>query len=440
MRKSLFITLEEQLEIEILEESRRKANKIGDGETLFDNLAQQQKVEEETSKEDPDASDSAEPEAQADAAEEPAQDEAAGMESLSDFTFALEEYSEHHWDNKPSMAKRLLSAAQELGVLGIKYTPIMLKTVFKGVLYAFGVLGELFMKSTSATLKYLERRNNSFDKLSKSIDSLSKSLDIVKDTASFDGQQFTEQAVINSLKSGDNVDFITNIKALNAFTKDAIGGIEKQVALDIGRIKHIISISNFTHGVTVADILPVKPFSSKLKPGSVKGYGGDEERTVSYIYSEGLPSDIALMAFLPKNTQTVDEASNCYGASKLILGFNSENFKAINAVDFMSIQDLRSLLKELKALCDVCIAQKVFYEQLLTSKKQIKFGLQTYFTRISSANRKISVKESLVEYVYLKTLFIDKVYLAGGIDIHDYNAKTISMALKYVEAHVKKLA
>ncbi len=429
MRRSLFVSVEEQLEIEKLEESRRIANRSGHYETLFDNLAQQQKVQEES--DDP---------VDEDSPEETDMDATEAMESIGDFSFSLEEYNEQHWENKPSLSNRLMSAVSELGILGIKYTPVLLKTMFKGVLYAFGVLGELFMKSSSAIVKYLDRRSTSFDKLLESIESLNKSLNIVKDDSGLNGQLFTEEPVINSLKIGSNVDFVSNIKTLNTFTKDVIGSIEKQVELDIGQIKHTISVSSFSNTSAPVNILTVKPFSTKLKPGTIAGFSSDEETTVSYLYSERLPSDIALMAFLPKNTQTVQEASRSYDASKVILGFDNSNFKAIGSVDYMSVEELKGLLKELKDLCDLCVAQKTFYEQLLVSKKQIRFGLQSYFTRISSANRKISIKESLVEYVYLKSLFIDKVYLASCINIHDYNAKTIAMALKFVEAHVKKLA
>lgn len=435
MRRSLFVSVEERLEIEKLADAKEVANRTGEYETLYDNLVNQQKVEDSAEKSEDTESDV------------PTEDEETGsdtdipaMELFKEFSFGLEEYSEQHWNTKPSMSQRLLSAVGELGILGIKYAPSLLKTVYKGVLYAFGVLGELFMKSTGALLKYMERRSVSFDKLQESIASLSKALDAVKDTDSLNGQMFDEQSVINSLKISDSVDFSANIATLNKFTKTAVDAISKQVDLDIEAVKHTIAISNFSVSTVPDNLLSVKVFSNSLKPGTVNGYKNDEETTVSYLYSERLPSDVALMAFLPKTTDTLQAASTSYDASKIFLGFDNASFKNIDTVEFKTVNELKTLLKELKSLCDLCIAQKTFYEKLLVSKKQLRFGLQSYFNKISTANRKISIKESLVEYVYLKSLFIDKVYLASCIDIHDYNAKTIAMGLKFVEVHVKRLA
>lgn len=438
MSKPLFLALEEQLEIEKLHDLEVQAAQTGEYEVLYDNLKNQKDAQdskdEEASREDTDTRGNENSPDESSEPEEPA------LESIRNLSINLEDYAEQNWEQQNSeTGNKLTRSLKALTAIGVHYGPKLFSTMYKGVVYAFGGVVELLASSADVIHDYLERRAHSFDTLKSSITSLEKALTLVKADDSLSEQKFTDQKIINGLKIADSVDFTKNINVLNKSMVEVFTALSKQVNHDIYLVRHLIATSNFTGNVQVQSDLAVKPLTDTFKAGVLKGFESNSERIQTFVYGQRLPSDVALIAYLPvQGLGTEPEFNLAYNDCKLVLCLDVNNFKSHDNVDYMTINELTSFLKELKSLCDVCISQQNLYTNLLSSKKTMKFGFKSYFNRVASAESKISVKDSLVNTVYLKTLFIDKVYLTAAIDMHDYCAKVISLGLSLIEAHIKK--
>jgi hypothetical protein len=452
MAKSIFAL--EQLEVDKLKEAKDLAAKSSEYAILYDNLKQKDTLELDKSKEDDvdDTETSEEPSSDESATEEPVEEntEDPSLESLREgmkgLTYSPEAFSDY-LPNPGEMGKQTFGAvvagiAAALVTLGIVYGPTIIKNVFKGVLYVFSKLAKLLYSSTVTLTKYIERRINSFNNLKEKIKSLKDAISLLKqkELKELDELKYTNERVINSLKIGNSVDIVANIKVLSKFVSRIILDIDKQINNDIGAIRHLIAYHHMG-SKPPDDILLVRPINRDLIPGTVKGYSNTSDFTETYKYNEALPSDVALMAALPKQDLTSFEAiSKAYSESSLFLGLDLLKFQEINNIDYMTLDDLNGLLTELEKLCDICIAHQVMYERIRQAKTSFKYSFKNYFLSIVNAPVKVKLKHSLVEYVYLKSMFIDKVYLVAAMDVHDYCAKTIVNGLSYIEDNIKKLS
>jgi hypothetical protein len=478
MKQTLFMALEAQLETEKLRDLEIQANQTGEYEVLFDNVKQLQTAAlvkaqdgQETSTENetvPPVSDDA---AAGDISSVPgdkAQDEemvppangedeaktgesgsdglSVGTEGLRDLSFSLEEWSTYDVVDTAVKSKGVIATAfgaavSALTLIGVVYGPAVVKTLYKGVIYVFGKLANLLYTSIRTLSIYIERRVKSFNNLNASIASLEKAVDLLETSESLEGQTYSNQKIINSLKIGSSIDLAANISVLNSFVKQTILNLDKKIHNDNMAIGHIIASSKTGLGTTPSKLLAITPFINSMQPSEMEGFVNDKDTTVSFKHSTVLPSDVVLIAFLPKQElESLEDITKAYNGSKIFLGMEQASFKNIASIDYMTPEQLKLFLKELKNLCNTCILHEKFYNNVMQSKKHLKFGFKNYFTSLTKSSSKVTVKDSLVELVYLRSMFIDKVYLMGAIDVHDYCAKIISYGLSLVEAHVKKLS
>lgn len=452
MAKSIFnIALEqEQLEVDKLKEAKDFANKDPQGQVLYDDLVEKNKEE---SIEPEDDAENASPEDDSslstsedtDTTTEPSLESLReGMKGLTYSPEAITDYIPNPGEySKMTISAVISGAVAALVTLGIVYGPTIIKNVFKGVIYVFGKLAKLLYVSTVTLTKYIERRINSFNNLKEKIKALKEAVKALKEKeekALLSGDKYRNGKIINSLKIGNSVDIVRNIQVASKFVSRIILDIDKQINNDIGAIRHLIA---YHHMGTKPpdDILLVRPINRDLIPGSVQGYNNVSDFTETYKYNEGLPSDVALMATLPKQDLLSFEAiSKAYSESSMFLGLDLIKFQEIDNIDYMKPDDLIRLLTELDKLCDICISHQSMYERIKLAKAGFKYSFKNYFLSIVNAPVKVTLKHSLVEYVYLKSMFIDKVYLVAAMDVHDYCAKTIVNALSYIEDNVKKLS
>lgn len=442
MNNKLFQGLE-QLETEKVQDLTEQANKSGEFEILYDNLKKLQDVQEnkeseddtEPSEDNPEEGSDSEPPTE----EEPTEEEQAAVESFNNLSFALESFG----DSGAEVSDKGLFArvGSSLAAIGVEYGPKLLKALYKGVILTLSHLVKALFVGANYLAKYIERRNKAFSRLKESLTSMEKALAQAKNFESLEGQKFHNASVINSLKIGKNVDFTRNVSILSKFVSTVIVDMNKQISKEAALVQRLIAISGSKLAKTPEELMVVSPFLNGFHEGALSGYKHDPEKTASYVSQATLPSDIKMLAFLPRpDLSESHDIASAYSNSKIFLGVDMTSFQEVANVDYMTSEQLGHFVRELKTLCDLCIQHEKMYTDIANSKKHMKFGFKNYVARLIDSDRKVTVKESLVQYVYLKSLFIDKVYLMGSVDVHDYCAKTISYGLSFVEAHVKKLS
>lgn len=338
----------------------------------------------------------------------------------------------------------LKHVAKALAELGITYGPGIAKNVYKGFLYAFCKLVTFSYSSTTVVAKYLDRRINSFASIKENIDTLRKALEMLKEKETqndVSSAGYTNQKVIDSLKAGDSVDLNANMDVLTQFLTTAITDLGTHFKDDIGAVRHIMSNYGSPSFKVPGNFLTVSPTLMGMGPSDVKGYEFDSELIQSFAYKDILPTNVKFIAHLPRhNLGNLNDFTHAYNKSKMFIGMDTASFKDVNSIHYMTLDNLAVFLDKLDHLCTACISHQALYESINRVKSSAKFGLKNYFISIAKSANKVSVNDSMVEYIYLKSMFVDKVYLSAAMDIHDYSAKVMTAALAYVKDNCQKLS
>ena len=187
--------------------------------------------------------------------------------------------------------------------------------------------------------------------------------------------------------------------------------------------------------------MQVNPLKLDLVKGTIEGYRIGNDKTDVYCYKHRLPSDIVFMMSIPRSDLSeMSEHIHAYNTSTMMLGMDPASFKDINSVHYMTASELSSFLDSLDKLCGLCAEHQKLYESIQKSKEHLRLNYKNYFFSVANSKERVPLKESLVEHVYLKNMFIDKVYLTAAMDIHTYAVKVMSSALSYASENIKKLS
>lgn len=467
MRKGL-LALEDMLEVDKLYEQKEQANKSSETSSIVQDIKTDNKIEEEVKDNEEDVStDEAstnESEVSGDETDTSTDDisndsditydEKKDVDEVSDTeeTEAIESFrlitynriAEEDWkETAINIGDHLLQAGKYLGHLGLTYGPDILKHTYKGVVYLMGKIVKLLFTSINSTYRYVKRRMQSFDNIKKDINNLKEAISELKnkeELTDLSDIKYTNKGIINTLKIADKVDFNNNIMVLQKFIINTIEQIDKHIKKDISFIMHLTSSTMNNDLKSPDSLMKVESLGSDFTNKAIKGYGTDTELLDSFTYKNVLPGDILFITHIPKQDITeFNQIIEAYNKSKMFLTLNQETFEVVDSINYMDINGIENYLNTLEKLCDVCIAHEIVYNDIIKLKKQLRFSFKRYFNAIITSKEKVSLKNSLTEYVYLKSMFIDKVYLPAAMDIHDYAAKVMVASINYMSENIKRL-
>lgn len=345
-----------------------------------------------------------------------------------------------------SLSSSVKVVLASLGTMGLNFGSSIINKVYKGVLYTMGKIASISRNGLRTLVFFSDHWSYALDKQKEDISGLRDVIEQVKSKTieeSDNGQgikpQFTKERVINVLKIGDNVDFNANVSVLNIFIESVIKYISAKVEQDISAIKHIIAYADSGTTSVPMKLLVNPSISADFISGPLEGYSETNELLQTSHYKETLPGDIAFIMHLPSPELTsLDDFRQACFSSKMFLGFNTQNFKNIDSIDYMTLDELSAFLDSLEQLTDTCIAHKTYYENILKIKQNLKISYKNYFTNLIGSKDKVTAKDSLIEYVYIKSVFVDKVYITAMLAIHNYALKVITNGITLAKETVKE--
>lgn len=437
MRRRLISLEDDKLEVDKLHDREKAANQGNEYDLLYNNLKDTDeakgavKQDTEETPEEPTEDDSS-----SDTEQEPDAEYSEAVESIKELKYSPEAFA--------TVISEIGDMAAVLGTMGIQYSVSGLKQVFKGVLYLFVKIARLSFTSMYMLSKYLERRRNSFENLKSSVNSLQEALKKAQETAQANSEfqdKYSSPSIINTLKIGSSVDFKDNLNQLTTYMDQTVKAISEQILHETNVISHILSSSRTGMGTLPKATMRLQPETMRLKEGTVQGYENSSEYVTSYHGDRILPGDIVVIATFPKDDlEEKHDIIRGYNDSSMVLGFDTQSFKEIQVVDYMTADGLTEFLNEMERLCDVCLAHSALYDRVRSSKTQLKSLLKNYFSFLSHSQKKVSVNDSFMEEVYLKTMFIDKVYLTAMMDMHDYVSRVLVAGTRFAKSNIEQLA
>jgi hypothetical protein len=285
---------------------------------------------------------------------------------------------------------------------------------------------------------YISRRFDSYESLQHEIAALHNSVDDVKKDKTDD--TFTDQKTIDHLKIGGSVDLSKNNKAFQAFMTQVMIAMTKSSLEDFTQTSNYIKQDIGKLNAKPSNILKLRELGSIVKPGTIEGYTDIPDNTHSLISTDVLPGDVKLILVVPVSGITDEEAYvKAYQQSYTALVADSSSFKHITSISFMSKSELKAYLADMNKLMLACIQHKVLFEQLMSSKLKLRFSFKTYLNQIFNSSEKLDVKSSLIELIYVKTIFAEKVYIRASMDMHDYAVRVLKANIKFAQANLKHL-
>lgn len=337
-----------------------------------------------------------------------------------------------------------LDLAMYLKELGIQYSPAIIAGLKKTVVYLFTRSVRLLLKTIVGISDYIKRHARSFGKAKKEIASLRESLAALEREAQGGTTALKKPAtddlnLISWFTAGNVTNPTHSADIIYVFMKDTIKQIDADISLNIRGVRKLIELSQTSIKGDPIDMLVVPPFSGRYLKRRVT-QGADEPLTERYIYATGLPDQVVFVAELPKaGLTTIEEIADAYRDSGVFLTTDTESRPTAEKVDYMDITGITRFLDVLEGVCDVALEHQSFYDRINKQVGELKFGYRHYYQKLTETKEQSSIRESLVEYVYLKQSFASKIYLPAAMDIHDYTAAYLVRALRFAKENIKQL-
>lgn len=396
--------------------------------------------EEEPKPDENEESEETEPE---DTTETTPSEESRRLQGLSFSNESLDDVWEFASDQSRKVAEVLGSSVMYLGRFGIKAGMWILGKMYKGLLILISKTAKMLYEGTIELAKYLDRQVYSFDSYKKDLLALKKSVELVQKNATpLDPSDdvFRNRKVIDGLKIADSVDFAANVAVLSQFVKSEMGSLGKAISKDNALTRRIMESPFGKERDNARAILTVPTVGNGFHEGFIQGYENDFEFNDTFHSDTVLPSDARLLVVLPKKgLKTYPQVVAAYNKSAIFLGLDIRSYEEVTEVPYLTAEKILLLIGSLIDLCDTCLAHEVMFRQILKDKEGMASVFRVYFNRLVNSEDKVSIEDSMVECIHLKSMFSDKVYLSGAMDLHDFSRKILSFGLTFLKSNTSKL-
>ena len=353
--------------------------------------------------------------------------------SLSISTEGVKEFAHRHLIRKDDGSDGLIT---HLGKLGFHYGKLGLKHVAKSILNALIRTAKALQRSSKRLIRErnlkIKAYQNFQTKLTKARETLAilSESNIEPDTS----RKFTDTQTIATLKIGDSLNFQHNIAILIKLNTEYLSATSDQTKLAIASIiKNINGVMSGKYSEPHVD----PNMSSKLLP-KLK-HIGKVDGLLQYRYPSTLPGDMVMQVYIPDSRITdYDMVKQAYRESHAVMRVDDRLTNTSKAsIDYMDISQINNLIGILGKLCETGEQLLKGFQDIFRYQGKLKPSLTSYLDYLAAEQDSLTVKESLAEYVGLKTAYIDNVVVNGAIYIHDLNLAVLSAGLNYLKASLE---
>jgi hypothetical protein len=450
-RKSLFVATE-ALEVEKLQQARADAERDSEFDVLYQDITEDQAAKDAAQSDD-------ENDTPLDGEEDTSTEspEASEVENVDtdDATVAAESFLRHHQANRDHtvaqesqftesnfspvtryVGNKTLSGLNYLKDVGFEYGPVLLKHVYKGVLYALNKTVRAVVQGSVSMTNYVDKKIHSYDNMKTDLDKIKETLDLLE-TQKVD-IAFTKDVVINQLKIGANYNFKESVKVAHKFFEDFFNGFEKNVQGNIAVTRNIVSAVVHGQAIQPAQLTYERFNFPNFVRRNVDGYVPDSDYVNSYAYQFVLPGDLVFVGWLPKQHLTEhDTIIEALNHSKMMVGVNTQASVVKDGVKYLSLSELKEMVRILESICDYGIALDKTYQAVIKNRNSIRGVMNVYMRFLLAAKRKVSIRDSLADFIAVKIACMDRTHIAGSMYVNDYMVRVVTASLSYLKEAIK---
>lgn len=321
-----------------------------------------------------------------------------------------------------------------------QYGPVLLKHVYKGIVYAI----QKSLKGLVVGTEYLAGKVHdyltSYERFENQIQEAQKVLKLLKEQQKKPKEpgSYHEAQVIDrlSIKGSNNV--LDNVmiakKFFDSFQKQFINHTKQHVILTNKLIEGVIHEQTSAPTNYMTEDVSFDGFVPHVHPN----YRPSTDLVESYAYRNVLPGDLCFLGYVPKKGLTNKvEIAEAYRNSRMFFGLNFQTKEPVEAIPYMSLDDLSRFLEVLLSICETGKEVKQDFETVARYRKGIQWQLKGYMKYLLQAKEKISIQESMAEYISVKTQLLDKVFVAGSVSVHDYIVRLLTASMSFVQASLE---
>lgn len=343
-----------------------------------------------------------------------------------------------------AVAGLLFEFGKILVALGVRYGPGIADKLRRGVIYLFTRSVKVLFRTIASSSDYIKRHYHSVSSLKKDIASLKKASEELNEMqlGEMEDENFTEEKSIPWFVYGTKAGFLGSAGEVLHFLDATIDPMAKRVLEDIHAVQKLIDMSSVT-GIrgNVLAMMDVNPIGSEYSRKTLKNYPMDNSDVETYVYQRPLPNGVIFVTNLPKNNLgDIEKVSKAYKDSSIFLGVETSPITMPEALPYLKKEELDKYIDQLAVIADLLQEHTGHYVRIANEGSKLKLGYRHYYQKLSSSPEKVSLHESLAEFVFLKQSFASKTYLAGMIDIHDYVSAYLVRATRFAKKNLKALS
>ena len=352
------------------------------------------------------------------------------------------------WEGIKTVGAGAYAVGNTLAYIGVNILAPAFKHLYKGVIY----LSAKFIRYSHAGITKIDAEVESFtNRLSKTTKEIEAAREIIalikKKKAEFPDSvpdklltTFDKSKVIGRIKLGKIVSPVDNCAVISTFLTKWYGKTSRDIEKDSAAIKQVLY-----YGVQTA-INPVKTFGdSSLRNGLIHDSSGVKAEGNEFVsamrYQETLPGNLYYSCIAPNGkASSIEDVRLAYAASGCSFNIDMSTFVRIERIDYMDLNSVEKSLDAVANLVKTLEKQKDIYKTIKGEKTIFLNSFKRYLYRLADESERISLEKSMLEYVYLRGVFIDTVYTVTSRDIHEYTHKYLANVMIYLRSNLEELS
>lgn len=453
MAKKLFSIAREELEVNKLQRLRDDAEQNGEFDVLY------QGIKEDIEAKDTDQSNEEGKEQPLEGEEDVSTDtsDATGIDEVDteEASVAAESFLRYHQESYTYsvsqeaqfnetyastfgryVGNKTLSGLDYLKNIGFEYGPVLIKHVFKGVLYALNKTVRAIVQGSVSMAKYVDKKIHSYENMQADLKKIRDTLELLDDKKI--ETEFTKEVIINQLKIGNNFNFKESVQIAKTFFEAFFNGFEKNVRGNIAVTRNIVSSVIHEQAVQPTQVIVDRFNFNNFIRRNVDGYIPISDNVDTYAYQYVLPGDLIFIGWLPKHNLTDHESIvNALNSSKMMLGVNTQASAVKDGVKHLTLREIKDMVKTLEAICAYGIELEKSYRSVIKTRNSVRGILNVYMRFLLTSRDKISIRDSLADFIALKVAYMDRTHIAGSMYVNDYMVRIVSASLSYLKEAIK---